>query len=381
MASLLADAGPAIEHPAIAELRSMAFRGLDRMYDPEAGQFVFCLRKSDGGILREGRSDRYTAITAIGLAGEEPGRVRALLAGDSLRELVVRLISRVEISQNLGDLAITAWAAALTGCAADKIWQRIVAFRPEVDTLPTVEVAWVLSAASVERSTLSSALAERVALRLRRAFSPLSRLFPHRLEEAPSSVRRHVSCFADLVYPTLALAQYGEAYHDREAVACASLCADNMCRLQGPAGQWWWHFDYRTGRVLERYPVYAVHQDAMAPMALFAAARAAGTTHDADVQRGLGWLNRVPELDGRSLIDRENDLIWRKVARREPAKLSRYLQAAASRVSPNLRAPALDRIFPPDAVDYETRPYHLGWILFAWPSTRAVAWTGDGPHA
>src|SRR5437660_681979 len=68
------------------------------------------------------------------------------------------------------------------------------------------------------------------------------------------------------------------------------------CQTQGDAGQWWWHYDYRTGRLLEGYPVYAVHQDSMAPMALFAAARVAGRHFDDAIGIGLDWLCAAPEL-------------------------------------------------------------------------------------
>ena len=73
-------------------------------------------------------------------------------------------------------------------------------------------------------------------------------------------------------------------------------------------------FDSRTGRVIERYPVYAVHQDAMVPMAFFALEDACGVGYGDAIERGLNWLIESPELEGASLIDPEADLIWRKVA-------------------------------------------------------------------
>jgi hypothetical protein len=355
----------------VVALRALALRGLERMYDEEAGRFVFRVRKSTDGVVREGLSDRYTAMTALGLAGEQPDAVRRILGGDTLRFLIQRLIDRVDTIENLGDASLIAWAGHVVGCTTDRVWERVLALDPVGRAYPTVEVAWTLSAAAVDRSAKIGTLGERLAQRLQGVFTPEG-LFPHRVGgDRASSQRSHVSCFADLVYPTLALAQFGAATGDAAAIRSAARCAETMCRLQGPAGQWWWHFDYRTGRVLEGYPVYAVHQDAMAPMALMAAAGAARTNYDEAIARGLDWLWSAPEIGGRSLVDRDADLIWRKVARREPAKLSRYLQAAVSRVSPRLRAPGLDPIFPPTAIDYEDRPYHLGWLLYAWPAERA----------
>jgi hypothetical protein len=109
-------------------------------------------------------------------------------------------------------------------------------------------------------------------------------------------------------------------------------------------------------------------------MALFALERAAAVDLRPPIARGLAWLAHAPELGGGSLIDERADLIWRKVARREPRKLSRYAQAAASRLHPALRTPGLDVLFPPCIVDYEDRPYHLGWLLHAWPAGRAARW-------
>src|SRR5438034_137840 len=80
----------------------------------------------------------------------------------------------------------------------------------------------------------------------------------HTIGRDHAAVRGHVSCFADLVYPILALSQHGMTANDTDAISCAARAAEVLCRLQGPAGQWWWHYDYRTGQVIERYPVYAV---------------------------------------------------------------------------------------------------------------------------
>jgi hypothetical protein len=177
------------------------------------------------------------------------------------------------------------------------------------------------------------------------------------------------------VYPIHALANYSRVSGSQQALDAASRCAEQICRLQGAEGQWWWQYDRRTGDILERYPVYAVHQDAMAPMALIALKEAGGPAFDRAMKKGLDWLQHAPEINA-SLIDENADLIWRKVARREPGKLTRYIQGVTRRFSPSLSMPGLDRLFPPRAVDYEDRPYHLGWLLYAWPEERAKQWVG-----
>jgi len=358
----------------VAELRALSMSGLPMMFDPGRGLFSFTVRREDGTLRRAGMSRRYTAITLLGLAGEHPEQVAQVLAGGRVDTIARQLVQTAGPRDSLGDLALIAWAARAAGCTADAVWARIDLLDPIGAPVPTVELAWTLSAAAADPRMARSRLAAEIARRLCDSFSDRGRLFPHDLGQPPSPRRAHVSCFADLVYPVLALAQYGARIGDDRAIACALEGAKTMCRHQGPDGQWWWHYDYRTGEVVERYPVYAVHQDSMAPMALFAAAEAADTSFDGAVARGLRWLASAPELSGGSLIDRPAGLIWRKVARREPAKLSRYIQSGASRLSPHLRAPGLDVFFPPQAIDYEDRPYHLGWVLYAWPAKRAERW-------
>jgi hypothetical protein len=229
-----------------------------------------------------------------------------------------------------------------------------------------VEVAWSLAALCYGSLGLSQpALAERIARRLLASQDVESDLFAHWPPEVPRSrLRGHVLCFADLVYPTQALSHYYIASGMEEALMAARRCARRMVQLRGPAGQWWWHYDVRTGNVVERYPVYSVHQDGMGPMALLALKQAGGEDYAQAVERSLSWMERAPEI-GRSLMDEQAGLIWRKVCRREPGKLSRGLQAAISGAFPSLRMPGLNWLFPPKNVDWESRPYHMGWILHA----------------
>ncbi len=364
----------------IRSLRALSVRTLARMYRPEDKSFVFCLRRVPEGIRSEGASQRYTAITLIGLATEDEATISQILGPDSLLDVCGRLVEQAPRMTNLGDVALTLWAACSAGYQDQQaILQRLLALQPVEKSYPTVEVAWTLAALCfatdlpVQEETRSH-LAER----LTAAYGERSAIFPHMLGENDGGSRSHVSCFADLVYPVHALAQYAKLTGNRKALEIALNCAKFFCRQQGPDGQWWWHYDWRTGDIIEPYPVYAVHQDAMAPMALFAVEEAAGVNFTDEVRKGLDWLVRAPELNGGSLIDREADLIWRKVARHEPAKLSRYIQAAASRVHTRLRAPGLSKVFPAGAIDYEDRPYHLGWLFYAWPEARVAKWEQEG---
>ena len=357
----------------VSRLRDMAIRGLARMYRPNQGLFAFRMRRAGEALILEGSSHRYTAIALIGLAGEDEAVQASVLAGIGVREACARLVTELNGLENLGDVALLLWAACAAGYPDRRpVVERLLALRPDEAAYPTVEIAWTLAALCADVDAPVGPLRKRLTHRLIASFEPRSGMFPHTLGRRLGGLRGHVCCFADLVYPVHALARYAEVFGDAEARAVALRCAREFCARQGPDGQWWWHYDRRTGDTVERYPVYAVHQDAMAPMALLALEGAAGADLRSPIMKGLAWLAHAPELEGGSLIDEGANLIWRKVARREPAKLSRYVQAAVSRLHPALRTPGLDRLLPPCVVDYEDRPYHLGWLLHAWPSERAA---------
>ena len=76
-------------------------------------------------------------------------------------------------------------------------------------------------------------------------------------------------------------------------------------------------------------------------------------------------MDRAVEVD-RCLIDDDLALIWRKVHAPARAKWSASLRAAASRLHPRLRLRWLNALLRPTVIDYEDRPYHLGWILHTW---------------
>jgi len=318
------------------------------------------------------------------LATESGEAAREIFGGRDAHAACGDLLDDLMSVNNLGDAALSLWAAALLEHeGASRALACLRLLDPVGGPHPTVEIAWAVTALSLlpDRAT-DPRLRQATADRLMGCYRESSGAFAHWPAGVPhSALRGHVCCFADLVYPVQALSYYHRATGDERAIELARRCGQFMCDTQGPAGQWWWHFDVRTGRVVEGYPVYAVHQDAMAPMALFALHDACGADHSRAIERGVEWLEAAPELNGASLIDPQADLIWRKVARHEPGKLSRGLQALASRMHRGLRVPGLGAVFRPGRIDFECRPYHLGWILHAWTAQRLQRWTAAEPRA
>ena len=361
----------------VDRLLRIAREGLPHMFRRDKEQFAFTRRRSaDGHLELDGESRRYGAIVVLGASRLAEGAQRSVFGGATASEFCGRMLSDVRSMSNLGDVALLAWAAAELGHRdLSAALERMRELGSAQSGMATIEAAWVLSALSAahEQAKIEADLVG-AHTRLIHSFNADSRLFPQWIR--PQMARRgrsHVTCFADQVFPIHALARYHKVFGDQESVVVAERCAEQICRQQGSEGQWWWHYDVRTGSVVEGYPVYSVHQDAMGPMALRTLAEAGGTDHGEAIRLGLSWLERAPEAS-QPLIECGLKLVWRKVGRSDPWKMVRAARATASRVHPNLRLRPLNSIFRPTQIDYECRPYHLGWILYTWQG----GWDFDG---
>lgn len=370
----LAAADPAA-HELAERLLEIAERGLPAMYRPRSREYAHTRIGTD---QVRGTSLRYAAMVALGARFVAEDRQTAVLSGQTSEQLTGLLVDRLPASTDLGDAALICWAAAehrhpglpdaLARLAAIDTADRNHTAAP----LPrqVVESAWVVSALAAARHQQDvEQHLTRARGRLLGARPPGSPLFPrHTVPGTSAWYRSHVACFADQVYPIQALARLHASDSDPEALAAADDCAARICELQGEAGQWWWHYDARDGSLIEGYPVYSVHQHAMAPMALLDLAEAGGADHGEAVRRGLHWMSAPPELAANdvSLIQDAHAATWRKVYRGDPRKVVRGFRGLTTSVRPGWRLAALDRVLPPTAVDRECRPYEFGWLLFAW---------------
>ncbi len=359
----------------VRDYTDLALRGLPTSFITDTLEFSRTVRESDtspsGALSREGSSLRYAAIVALGLGTVAVETQRAVLHGSTARDLVEAAVARSAHSRDPGAIALVAWSAAEVGGEPDEeLLGRLNRLLGSDHPLSTVDTAWMLSAAvaalTIDPAAAHAADIARVSReRLLTAQGP-SGIFPHALPPTTfGRLRAHIGSFADQAYPIQALARLAAWRADPEALSAAELCAIHLCAKQGDAGQWWWHYDARDGSVVEKYPVYSVHQHAMAPMALFDLAAAGGQDHSDAVYRGLDWLRTHPEVQA-ELVSEEDALIWRKACRREPGKTVRLLAAATSLLHRGWRPPGIDSIFPVNRIDRECRPYELGWLLYAW---------------
>lgn len=360
----------------IAQLITLAVDGLMPMFDAESELFCYRLQQEENRLIREGRSHRYTMISLLGLNQCER---TGMATGFNVKKILQHLVQDTGWINNVGDLGLVYWLCALAWpdrlAAMSATWdvQNALERFGEVRHQRTTELSWFLAGlahlslvSDSRRAPEVGDVAARVC-RLLRENQGDSGMFGHqaRTGSVAGFVRGHIGSFADQVYPVYALSMFGKAYGVREALDAAGKCAEAICRAQGSLGQWWWHYDAGTGRVAESYPVYAVHQDGMAPMALFALADEARRDFDEAIYRGLQWIGGQNEI-GCDLRDSDRKVIWRSVYHGSRYGVWRNRLQYAAGAGMGRESTKQLRLLR------ECRPYHFGWLLYAFAGRRSV---------
>jgi len=311
-----------------------------------------------------GTSPREDAIAALGLLRLPEQRRRGVLGGEDCGDLIGRLATGVDDMTSRGDVALLCWAAAEAGHGdLPHALDRLAELDLRDDPLDVAAAAWIVTALVAARP-LADVERHLTAAR-HRLLAARAALYPRAIGATAATRDSAVGSFADQVYTVQALSRLHRSADDPEALAAADCAAAMICRMQGKAGQWWCGYDARTGEIAARYPVYGVHQHALAPMALLDLADAGGQLHLEAICRGLRWLARPPETTESLLLD-EPPVVWREVALRDRRKPADGGGRAAARLRPRLGLRALNWILRPGAVEHECRPRELGWLLFAW---------------
>lgn len=181
--------------------------------------------------------------------------------------------------------------------------------------------------------------------------------------DAPSGYRRRFGSFATQTYLTMACYDYGAFAGNSTAIEIAKTSTRKLIALQGPRGEWPWFFDAKTGRVVDFYEVYSVHQYGMAPALLECAEREDVEGARDALVKGFRWIFGENQLK-RSMLVSGLQLSFRSQVRRNE------LHTKNRRVLRSLGNAALGRssgLIDPKGVvlRLECRSYELGWILWS----------------
>jgi hypothetical protein len=338
-------------------LITFALEQLPSMQLPDGS---FCLEVRRGDDEPIGRSPRYTLMCLLGLH-------RAEAAGHhvpfDLATLTTRALGAPAPELVFGDFALRLWLACRGRGDVDRGLDELLArCTPELlRRAEGMQLAWTvlgtayaLNEGHLDAANLFSVAVSELIERRQMASGLMLQFGAGRRARFPN--------FATQIYSLLALAAVTKLELDPRSAPAAERLAAVLLHTQGADGAWPWVFDVQRGSVVEPYHLYAVHQDAMAPMAFLELSEALDDSRYRDVSvESLAWLSGQNDL-GRSMLDPQQPLIYRSIRRRPP--FNRIVLCANAALAYAGRAPVAG--WGPLEINPTDRPYHLGWILEAW---------------
>lgn len=300
-------------------LRRCFLEGLPRFHLEDAGILAGSLSPRGRDFAPGEPSVRDTANVLVGLyllrsRGEEvPLDPDGLLA-----RCVSDYLDRIEAPE----IALLLWADALGPRAhGGALWPALERRVGRIGS-STMQLSWTLSGVCEHFDAGGNrAAAEARARALSRAIlgnqSARSGLFFASAEREGFLRRRRrpVALLASQVFAIQALARYSECFREAPAADAAARCAERLCALQGPRGQWWRAYRVREGAIAQEYPVYTVNQDGAVPAALTLLGRVRA---DRGLERagdlGFLWVFGDNEL-GASMVDESRAVVLAGIRR------------------------------------------------------------------
>ncbi|WP_225150195.1 hypothetical protein [Bradyrhizobium sp. NBAIM08] len=342
-----------------------ALNGLERCWLPEHRRWSHIYHLDGRTSPNESipRSDVfYTLNVLLGMS-----RVAAIPDGIDLSEIFHRnalLLTKLPVRKYAFGMAL--WSAAELGLEMPE------PVKTELRAILADEARWRSFRAQDLGMLLTGVVAQARAgeNEWARYARPLYRFLKDRFHsgsglffDAPLGFRRRFSTFATQTYLSIACYQFGEFAGDPSALVMADTCVRNLVALQGPQGEWPWFFDAQSGRVLDFYEVYSVHQYGMAPALLEWAERFGQRGARDALVKGFNWVLGHNQL-GRAMLVPELSLTLRSQVRKGE------LTTKVPRVARALRNALLgseERLVDGTDVEvrFECRSYELGWILWS----------------
>ena len=305
-----------------------------------------------------GESLRYSIMVLIGLN-------RALKNGYKIEiqsnAILNKLLSKID-DFSIGDLGLLLWYYNLIGNPESSVLYQTIErklYKTNWDSIINMEIAWLITGLSYHQAYHNEGinLTDELTEYLMTNRSSTSGLFYH----MGKGFRRDYPNFASQIYSIHALSLRCRLLSDKNAGDRAIEATKALTPLQQSNGGWPWLFRASTGSVIEPYELYSVHQDAMAPMALFELKESTGFNSLDMIRQGIKWMYRDNELNQKMYTD---NFIFRSIRRTKPYdRISIYKNIIYDRLrihnSNNYRNGFLE-------INPTSRPYHLGWILEAW---------------
>lgn len=355
----------------IKSLVDIALKGLGSTYDTASGLFNAHLGlqgvvSSNGTSANRAAANRTTLISLLGLNQAFQYDLNVPL---DVERITLDRIAQTTSFNSLGDLGLLIWLTARTHPEAlpllyDRInWPYSLDQFPDARLGKTLELCWLLAGLSEVRLSDGEEpdqldelahMTRQILFVNYGGFGAFRHLAKGSLKHLGKA---RYGSFADQAFSIYAFSRYARAFSDDQALAIAKTCSECMVACQGERGQWWWLYDVDKGSAVRKYPVYSVHQDGLAPMALNTFSEVSGDDFSDPVQLGLQWIRGKNEL-GLDLLQPDHTAIWDSI------QDSKYPVDAEALNSMSTLLP-MKKGKRTLHLTWECSPRHLGWLLYA----------------
>jgi hypothetical protein len=351
----------------VSVLSTIATKALLALFDETEMLFSRRITLRGKGFRREPASPRRTVVALLGLHRFADSGQRQPF---DLQSIETAVFKDKRWIKGIGDLGILIQFAAeyspdrLISLADNFDFAKALEIFPDGREARTAALSRFLAGISHAKLSCPDSLPDLTdaavdAYRLLEDNQGASGIFAHAglggFFQQPFSNR--LGTIADQMHAIYALATFARAFEIDEPLADALNCANTTRALQGDRGQWWFLYDKRSSRVVNRYPVFSIYQNGMAPMALLALAEATGQNFDDAICSGLSWVAGANEL-GVDMRDRQHGIIWDSI---EPSsRINNFCEHALNLVRHSGKS-HIESL----RIRFEARPDHFGWLLYA----------------
>jgi hypothetical protein len=357
------------------DLVELSLEALPKMFDEETG--IFCQKTVAEGdrLSNRGSNVFYSAMSTVGILRQSARPPESVFPLGKALDTLHGIAAAGAAPQVLANVV---WALALAEDQRGAALARELAERDDLRGCESAALGHVIHGLAVaaeaypEQSGRAIEACRRWAPELLARFSPQADLFgPFRRPTGVRSALIHrLTSFAAQVYPLHGLASFYRVTGEAPSPVLRRVAA-RLVAAQGPLGQWWWLYSTKTRAVLEGYPVYSVHQDGMAFMALLPVEALGEGSYREPLGLGLDWLFGANELSTSELVRRDPAAVFRNIQRvgSDADAMFGISGANLRRVIARSLRPGADHTHAEPAeleVLYESRPYHLGWLLHAY---------------
>lgn len=360
----------------ILKLVDTARKGIKLYFNDDTGLFDYLL--TDKSVEKEKKSLLYTH-SLISLLGISYHKDKCGINHKKAVETIYQIFNASP--QSIRDHSLLLWLLAKDfDDRAVRAYESLIKLpEQEIVKAETMELAWMLTALVFEYNRINDSSIKLklsdIAGLLKKRFIEKSSLFLHRDRHySKLDLRYNIGNFADQIYSIYAFSMMTKLTDEKQHLKTAEACADKLVSLQGEKGQWWWHYNASDGSVIQKFPVFSVHQDSMTPFSFMALNEVSENDYNPYISIGLRWLISENELNA-NMINEHRNYVRRGIQRKSPLSEIQKFTTVASKLSDIFSLPEkFDQPRYLQIMNWE-HSYHLGWILYAYTEETKHLWS------